>query len=333
MREVAARARVSQKTVSRVFNADPHVRPDTRLRVQQAMDELDYTPNPIATAFRSGKVPVIGIAVPDIVDPFFAAIVRAAEEELRRVDMSALVTSLGDDPAREPEAIQTLLRRAPSGIIMAPISADQSYLAHEVDGLPVVFIDRPPRGFAADSICDDDYAGGRMAVEHLLEKGHRRIAFIGDTLDLPTTSGRLRAYRETLASAGLEAAEETVLLGVTDRATARAHVERLLDQEQPPTAIFSSNARITMALVPSLRGTDLSLVSFGDFPMADCLAPPVCVVDQDPASMGRLAVERVLSGAGKAGDAREPVRDVLEVGIVERGSCRPAPSRDTADPA
>ena len=101
MRQIAAAAGVSAKTVSRVFNDDPHVLPATRERVESIMRELDYVPNSLATAFRSGRPSVIGVAVPDIVDPFFAEIARAVERAARDHDMSTLVTSLGDDRDRE----------------------------------------------------------------------------------------------------------------------------------------------------------------------------------------------------------------------------------------
>lgn len=145
MREVAVHARVSQKTVSRVFNDDPQVRPEARERVLRAMAELDYVPNPMAKAFRSGRSPMISLAVPDLLDPFFAAIVRAADEEAHGADMCTSVTSLGEDPARDPELIRSVLRRAPSGVIIAPISGDQSYLADEAPAAPgrVADLERP----------------------------------------------------------------------------------------------------------------------------------------------------------------------------------------------
>ena len=164
MREVAARARVSQKTVSRVFNDDPHVRPETRERVRGVMRDLGYVANPIAGVFRSGRVPVLGIAVPDVGDPFFAVIVSAVDAVAREADMSTLVASLGHDPDREEDVVRNLLRRAPSGLIMAPVGSDQGYLDVTAAGLPVVFVDREPVGHDSDVIHHDDAAGVRLAV-------------------------------------------------------------------------------------------------------------------------------------------------------------------------
>lgn len=322
MREVAAHARVSQKTVSRVFNDDPQVRPETRERVLEAMRELDYVLNPIATVFRSGKLPAIGIAVPEIEDPFFAAVVRGADEVARAADMSTLVTSIGDGPDRECEVVRTLLRRAPSGLIIAPVAADQGYMEAAAAALPVVFVDRPARNFEADCFRHDDSSGAAQAVRHLIERGHEHIAFVGDRGDLPTTASRLESYLDTLSAHGLNAEEAPVYFSVVDRASARSTVQQMISENPAVTAVFSSNARITMLLVPALKAYRISLVSFGDFPMADALTPPVCVVDQDPDKLGRLAAQRVLDRVSSGSGLLPTETTVLPVGLVERGSCR-----------
>jgi LacI family transcriptional regulator len=141
MRDVAARAGVSAKTVSRVFNDDPHVLPETRARVAEALRELGYLPNSLARTFRTGRPPVLGVAVPDLADPFFAVIAKAVEEVATAADMAVVVSSLGYDPAREAGALESLLRRSLSGLVVAPTSADQGHLGTWAARLPVVFVD------------------------------------------------------------------------------------------------------------------------------------------------------------------------------------------------
>lgn len=322
MREVAAHARVSQKTVSRVFNDDPQVRPETRDRVRKAMRELGYVANPIAGVFRSGKVPAIGIAVPDLADPFFAAIVGAVDDAARAADMSTLVTSLGDDAGREADVVRTLLRRAPSGLIMAPVADDQSYLDLAAAGVPVVFVDREPAHFAGDTIRHDDATGARLAIEHLVAQGHRRIAFIGDSAKLPTTCERLTGYREALRDAGIGDDNRLEELGVLDETSALAAITTLEGLQEPPTAVFSSNARSSMLLVSSVARAGLAFVSFGDFPMAAALTPPVCAIDQSPRSLGELAAQRILERIRQPETSREQLTTVLPVTLRERGSCQ-----------
>ncbi|GAA4344928.1 LacI family DNA-binding transcriptional regulator [Angustibacter luteus] len=321
MRDVAALAGVSAKTVSRVFNDDPHVRPETKERVDSALRELSYVPNTLATTFRSGRAPVIGVAVPDIADPFFGAIAKAIETLAAQHDMSVVITSLGDDGTREPRIVQSLLRQALSGLIIAPLSHDQSYLGSWTDRTPLVFVDRQPTGVLADSFTEDDHAGAHQATTHLVGHGHVRIGFVGDDASIPTTSGRLAGYRAALDEAGIEADDDLVALGAFDRASAAAACTALAGLADGPTALFSSNARATMSLVPLIRTGGLTVAGFGDFPMADMLTPAITVVDQDPAALGTLAAQRVLDRLAHP-QRRYRRRTVLPVRLVERESCR-----------
>ena len=321
MRDVAAAAGVSQKTVSRVYNADPHVLTSTRERVLKVLADLKYTPNALATTFRAGRAPVIGIAVPDIVDPFFGAIVRAVDEEAARHDMSTLVTSIGDDPNREVDIVNSLLARSPSGLVLASVRSEQAYLKVWLDKLPIIFVDRAPTGVRADSFTDDDLAGAHLATTDLVNHGHRRIGFVGDRLTLPTTRRRLDGYRQALEAAGISFDEALVALAVSDRGSARAALARLSELDHPPSALFSSNGRVTMFLVPAVNAGRIALSSFGDLPMADSLTPALTVVDQDPARIGVLAARRILDRLAYP-NRRYRRKNVLKVSLIERESCR-----------
>ncbi|MBY3551888.1 LacI family transcriptional regulator [Modestobacter lapidis] len=320
MRDVAARARVSAKTVSRVFNDDPHVLPETRARVTEALRELGYLPNSLARTFRTGRPPVLGVAVPDLADPFFAVLATAVEQVAARADMAVVVSSLGYDPAREAVALESLLRRSLSGLVVAPTSQDQGHLGTWAARLPVVFVDRPPRGLTADAFTGDDHEGGRLATAHLIAHGHRDIAFVGDSPAMTTTGERLAGHRSALADAGLRPRDELVAFGAGDRGSAERVVGRLRSAVPPPTALVSGDARTTMTLVPALAGSSWAVVGFGDFPMAHMLSPAVTVVDQDPAALGRLAAERVVERLG-APERRFRRHTVLPVRLVERRSC------------
>ncbi|MCD1269927.1 substrate-binding domain-containing protein [Microbacterium sp. MEC084] len=321
MRDVAARAGVSTKTVSRVFNDDPHVLPETRALVEQAMRELNYVPNVLATTFRAGRTSVIGVAVPDIVDPFFASIARAIEDTARERGLSTLVTSLGEDPDDERAAIESMLGRQLSGLVVAPVGVDHSWLQRWREHTPIVFVDRAPVGLETDTFTEADEAGAVEAVRHLLSHGHRRIAYIGDVVHLSTETNRLEGWRGAQREAGIEPDEDLVQVFVSDRDAAREAVARLRALPDPPTAIFSANARCSMALASVVRDEPIALVGFGDFPMADILTPSVTVIDQNPRRLGTLAAERIFARlAGTSLDG--PVATVMDVGLVERESCR-----------
>ncbi len=320
MRDVAAKANVSAKTVSRVYNGDPRVLPETRTRVEAALRELNYVPNTLATTFRAGRSTVIGVAVPDLVDPFFALIAKTVSQVATSHGMSVAVTNLGEDPAREPDIVGSLLRQSITGLIIAPISHDQSYLAAWTSRTPIVFVDRSPSRVQADSFVEDDHAGAYTATQHLIDHGHRHIAFLGDTLDIPTTNNRYIGYQAALADNHLRFDPHLTALGAGDRngaALALAHIEAA---DPAPTALFSSNARCTMALVPALTQSRLAVTAFGDFPMADMVTPAVTVIDQDPAQIGRLAAQRIIDRTNQP-NRRYRRRNVLPVTFIERQSC------------
>lgn len=328
MREVAAIAGVSAKTVSRVFNDDPHVTPETRARVEATLRQLSYVPNTVATTFRTGRSPVVGIAVPDLVDPFFAAIAKSVSRLALHRGMSTVVTSLGEE-TQEADVVGRLLSQSLSGLIIAPVATDHSYLNPWMERLPIVFVDRAPIRLTADSITEDDRGGAEAATRHLIEHGHRRIAFIGDTADLPTSHGRLVGYRTALREHRIPHDSDYEVFGAVDRESADGVLRKLTELPEPPTAILSSNACSTMALVPVLRDHALALVGFGDFPMADMLDPSITVIDQDPAALGVLAAQRIFDRLDHP-TRRFRRRTVLPVALVERSSCRLPPPFEAA---
>lgn len=323
MRQVADRAGVSAKTVSRVINNARYVSPDVRQRVESAIAELNYVPNVLARTFRSGRDVVIGVAIPDLSDPFFATLTREIEQIARTHGMAVLITSLGADPAEEQGRVETLLGRQLNGLITTPVSADQSYLRPWQDKVALVFIDRPPSRITADSVVQDDRGGAYEATRHLIGHGHRRIAFIGDRIETVTTARRLTGYRDALAEAGIGVDPRLILAGLTSgEASARA-VPGLISRADPPTALFSSNAWCTIGLIPALQAAgraDLPLISFGDFPLATSLQPAPTVVDQDPVAVGRVAATRLFERIEHP-RRRLKRKIVLPAPLILRASC------------
>jgi len=322
MRDVARVAGVSAKTVSRVFNEDPHVTEETRERVRWAMQKLNYVPNLLARSFRTGSDPAVGLAVPDIGDPFFAEITSSIEIDLVGRGMAVVVSSVGQDAERERSALEALLRRQISGLIVACASADQAYLAPWQSRTPMVFVDRPPKGISGVYVIEDDLAGAREAVMHLASHGHRRVAFLGISTPITTVRRRLKSYRSTVAELGLDDRPDLVCMPTSSAEECAAELVKLLEAADAPTAVFSATTLCTMALVRALQRagrTDVAVVGFGDFPMAEALTPAVTVLDQDPARLGRIAVERLVECLENP-QARVRRRTVLPVHLIPRGS-------------
>src|SRR4051794_32473899 len=173
-----------------------------RVRVRDGVELLGYRHNLTASALRraDGSSASIGLIVEDVSNPFFGAVHRGVEDVARARGMLTLVGSSDEEPERERELAEAFGQRGVDGLVLATSVADSSYLVRErAAGVALVFVDRPPRFLDADTVVTDNAGGARMAVEHLLEAGHRRIGFLGDRPDVHTAAERLRGYQETLA--------------------------------------------------------------------------------------------------------------------------------------
>jgi LacI family transcriptional regulator len=236
--------------------------------------------------------------------------------------MAVVVSSVGQDAERERSALEALLRRQISGLIVACASADQAYLAPWQSRTPMVFVDRPPKGISGVYVIEDDLAGAREAVTHLASHGHRRVAFLGISTPITTVRRRLKSYRSTVAELGLDDRPDLVCMPTGSAEECAAELVKLLEAADAPTAVFSATTLCTMALVRALQRagrSDVAVVGFGDFPMAEALTPAVTVLDQDPARLGRIAVERLVECIENP-QAKVRRRTVLPVHLIPRGS-------------
>jgi LacI family transcriptional regulator len=317
--DVARAAGVSLRTASRVLNDDPRVAPLTRQRVREAMTELRFQPDEMARSLRAGTDTAVGFVVESIADPFFAGVIDAVELEMSSHGRSVLVTSTRRDHDRERDLIGRMLQRRISGLLLVPTGDDHSWL--DTGRIPVVLVDRSAPGLAADLVEIDDYRAAFDATAHLIGHGHQRVAYIGDTPAIPTSAARLRGYRDALARHRVEADMHLVNCdSATSQAAARA-VSAMVSGSRPPTAILSADTRASLGVVPALHAagrTDIALVSFGDFPMADSLSPAVTVVDHPAREIGAAAAARLLARLGQPALPVERIQ--VPAKLVERGS-------------
>jgi LacI family transcriptional regulator len=294
LRDVAQAAGVSLRTASRVLNDDPKVAAGTRARVQEVMRELRYTPDSMARSLRAGTDATVGLVVESVADPFFSELVDAVELSASEAGKFVLVASTRRDPVRERELVGQMLQRRVSGLLVVPTAGDHSWLAGS--GTPVVLVDRAAEGLSADVVGIDDRAAAAQAVTHLIGHGHRRIGYVGDLPEIPTSAARLAGYRDAMAAAGLEVDESLVRADCRDSRSAAGETADLLAADRAPTAVFSAATRCSLGVVPALHAagrTDVALVGFGDFAMADALVPAVTVVDHPARAVGLAAARRL----------------------------------------
>ena len=333
MREVAALAGVSLKTVSRVVNDEPGVSPEVRGRVADAVRRLDYRPNLAASNLRrtDARTGLVGALVQDLSNSFSASLLRALEDAARRRGTAVLAASLDEESDREEVLVHDLVTRRVDGLVLMPASERQDYLVAELrTGTPAVFVDRPPRGVDADSVVVDNLAGGAMGTEHLLAQGHRRIAALTDMSSIYTAGQRLDGFHAAYTARGLRPDAALVVDGLRSTEQATEAVHGLLSLADPPTAIFAARNILSTGAVRSLaeRGLrrDVALVGFDDFPLADLLDPPLTVIRQDVARMGKTVAELLFDRID--GNTAPPRHVVVEPSLVVRGSGElPPPAR------
>ena len=325
MRDVAALAGVSLKTVSRVVNGATTVDADLAARVRRASAQLNYRHNMTASNLRRGdhKSFMIGLMLEDVSNPYSSSIYRAVENVARERGVGLLAGSLDEDPVRERELAGTLVARRVDGLIVVPAGRDHSYLRDEQEvGTAVVFVDRPPVLLSADSVMADNRDGAIAAVRHLIGRGHRRIAFLGDLISIATCQDRYSGYHEALREAGLTEDLRIVRRDLHTAAAAEAAVAELLAGPEPPSALFSAQNLITLGTVRALRAGGvqhrMAMVGFDDVPLADMLDPPVTVVAQDVAAIGTLAAQILFRRID--GDVSEPRAHIVPTRLVTRGS-------------
>lgn len=325
MRDVAALAGVSIKTVSRVINQEPGVSPELVERVVNAVRLLDYHHNTTASNLRRAdqRTSTVGLLLDDVSNPFSSVLHRAIEEVAREHDTLVLASSSDQDAKREEKIVLTLAARRIDGLIVVPTPRSQSSLHHiQSMGRPIVFVDRPATFYDADSVTVDNRRSASQAVQHIALHGHRRIAFLGDNHALWTAGERYMGYVEGMATAGLQLDPGMVRQDLSNSDMAQAAAAELLASPIPPTAFFTGQNLVTIGALRALQQQALqhqvALVGFDDFPLADLLAPAVTVVAQDPAKLGRTAAELLF--ARIAGDTSLPRRIEVPTRIIIRGS-------------
>lgn len=324
--DVARRAGVSPKTVSRVLTGEGAVRPDTAARVWAAAAQLRYRRNEEAASLRRGSpAPLVGIVVGDLADPTSAGMVVAAEHVARSHGYVAVVAASGHDEMHEQHVVLAMCRRGVNGLILVPSSADLSYLRPEIaTGLPVVLVEGAVPDLRADSVVVAHADGARKATTHLVEEGHLRVAFLGGPAAAFATTERLRGYREALAAAGVPESPQLERLDLRSAADAEAAVTELLAGPDPPTAAFATSTPLTIGAVRAVQTATavMSLAGFDDHWIADLLPVPVTLVRQDPAALGRTAAELLVHRIG--GDRRPFTHVSLDPELIDRS--RPIPT-------
>lgn len=328
MRDVAEAAGVSLMTVSRVVNAEPGVQPETAARVERAIRRLGYQRNDAARQLRrKGQLTqTIGLLVDDLANPFFSALSRAVEDEARLRSYVVLIGSSNDDLRREREVVSAFSARRVDGLIVVPVGGNHRFLKDQIAlGTKVVCVDRPADNLTVDTVVVDNRNGAHKAVSHLLDQGHRRIAFLGERRNIWTLQERFAGFTGAFSDRGLQADPALIRHELRTVEEASEATAKLLSLPEPPTAILAGNDVITMGAVEGMAviSRKAALIGFDEFALASRLDPPITVVAQDPVALGATAAQLLFARIG--GDTSPPRDIVLLTRLVVRGSGEIAP--------
>ncbi|MGH3073053.1 MAG: LacI family DNA-binding transcriptional regulator [Gaiellaceae bacterium] len=320
--DIAEAAGTSASTASRALNGRGYVSEAARARLRDAAERLGYVPNASARTLKQRTSRVVGVAVSDLGNQFYARLAAGIEETLREADYQMVLVSDNADGAQELACARTFLAMRAAGVIMTPADrAAASILAR--NGVCVVEVDRRFAEMPCDAVLIDNEEGGRQATAHLLELGHRRIGLLAFHPYWTTGAGRLAGYRAAHADAGVEIDERLIVQIGFHAPDAEARIAALLD-ELAPTAVFASNNQLAEHAWNVIRERklrlpdDISLVGFDDVPWTAMVEPGITVVAQPTIELGRRAAELLLRRIADPGC--EPAVEILEPTLVRRGS-------------
>ncbi len=326
MREVAALAGVSLKTVSRVVNDEPGVSGALRSRVLDATNRLDYRHNVVASNLRrgGGRTGVIGALLQDLGNAYSAGVLRGIEDAAQAHGCALLAASLDEQADRERALVARLVGRRVDALVLMPATDEQGYLATEHRaGLPIVFVDRRPRGIDVDSVTIDNRGAAARAVRHVVDRGHRKVAVLSDLLRIQTAADRVLGYQDVLREADLQRDPRWVATDLHTVAAAEAAVMTMMRLADPPTAILATRNTVAEGAVRALRASGaerrVALVAVDDLPMADLIEPGLTVVRQDVVAIGACVAELLfarLEGRLRAG----PQHRIVPCSLIPRGS-------------
>lgn len=331
--DVAARAGVSKSLVSLVMRDAPQVSEERRRAVLQAADELGYRPNAVARSLVRNRTNVIGVVLSDLHNPFFVEVVDGIEDEAIAAHHRALFNTGSRTPAREAEALETLLQLRVDGVILAGTVLPPRHILAAAGKAPVVLVARPSRWPAVDSVTNDDRAGARLAVDHLVSLGHRSIAHV-DGGRGAGAAARRAGFLDGMRRHGL-AGHAVVAPGAYTEEGGAAGVEALLRNGSRPTAVFVANDLAALGALRALRRhglevpADVSVVGYDNISLAALDHVDLTTIDQPRRDMGGAAVRLLLE---RLDGGRTQTRHlVIPPELVVRGSTRdPRASRGAA---
>ncbi len=338
--DVARHAGVSESTVSRVVRGVPVVSKQARVRVEKAIEALNYRPDVAARSIRTGASHAVGFVVPDISNGFYAMVYEGAQSALHDAGYELVIATSHGERERERTAIESLLARRIDGLILSLVDERARDLSATIATLPTVLLDREPIEVRADAILSDHAAGMNAAVRHLVGLGHRRIALLTGSPNLYTARSRRAEFHRAAVELGLAEPDLYDLAGDRSVAAGERKTRELMTSAKPPTAIIAGSNQLLRGVLLALNDLDLtcprdvSLIACEDSDICRIYRPSISVVRRDVEALGGLIASRLLARLREAARAKSvdgsapwtPSVEVTATEFVPRGSTASPPA-------
>lgn len=329
IRDVAKMAGVSAGTVSNVLNRPSYVTAETRQRVRDAIVTLNFHPTSSARQFRQGRERTLGLAVADMGNPFFVDVALGADAEARSVGVGVVIVTNNEDVRREEQNLDLLVQQRVHGIIISPVEEANPRLERLMQqGIPLVYVDRISGDRPCCWVTTDNVAGGRLAAEHLLERGHRRLAFAGGEVISSQVETRFQGFRTTAVAGGASVERLSTSWWTLEDGRRLAAQFAAADPMRLPTAIMCANDLIALGMLQefALHGVrvpeQVALVGFDDLQWAASSTVPLSTVRQQRTELGAQAVRLLLDEIQNA-DTHRHSHIVLQPKLIVRDSSAP----------
>ncbi|GAA0182283.1 LacI family DNA-binding transcriptional regulator [Clostridium sediminicola] len=334
IRDIAKLAGVSKSTVSRVLNNTGYVNVDTRRKIEKVIEENDYTPSATARSLSKQETNVIGVIIPEADNPFFGEILKGISDVADKNSLSIIFCNTNNDEEKEKNALRMLKEQRIKGVILTPATDEKliQFDSHnkEFIGLvnalevPVVLLDRDIDYNDWDGIFIDNKKGAFDAVNVLIKAGHKKIATITGDLKLKIGRERLEGYKEAFKHHCMEIDERYIFEGDFTTDTAYKLAKRIINMEEPPTAVFTSNNLSNLGFLKAIFETglripeDIAFVGFDNVPLVDIFNINLSVVDRDTEKMGRMAMELLMKRLNDSNDEANSV--IISPKLILKGS-------------
>jgi LacI family transcriptional regulator len=300
IKDVAIKSKTSVGTVSRYLNGYI-IKELNRLKIEEAIKELDFTINPIARGLKTNKTNTIGVLIPGLSNAFSTQVISGMEKTFEEYGYNIIVCNSSDNVEKEKEKLKLFKSNCVDGIILMPVSDIGEHIIQAVGtDIPIVQIDRLVKDVKLDGVISDNVNGSYNALENIIMMGHRRIGFVAGQSNVYTSRERLEGYLRAMRDYNVEIDEDLIVYTNFDKEGGEKAVESLMALKEPPTAIFASNYYTTLGVVKALYkmgisiGEDISTFGYDQAELSEVLNPPLSVVVQPMDEIGNKAAELLI---------------------------------------